>query len=77
VRRDRRRTGRPPDAHRPRTDTDLSVPGVIRASHSNRHTDLLVRTQAGRTDFHPAWQSHPVGLEELILAYLERPAVAS
>jgi ABC-2 type transport system ATP-binding protein len=62
----------------PRTDADPSVPGVIRAAHSNRHTDLLVRTEADRPDFHPAWQSHPVGLEELILAYLEHPtAVAS
>ncbi|MCW2914646.1 MAG: methionine transporter ATP-binding protein [Actinomycetia bacterium] len=90
----------------PRTDTDPSLPGVIRAAHSNRHTDLLVRTEADRPagphrggptcwsaprrtdllvrteadrpDVHPAWQSHPVGLEELILAYLEHPtAVAS
>lgn len=62
----------------PRTDTDQSVPGVVRAAHSDRHTDLLVRIEAARPDFHPAWQSHPVGLEELILAYLEHPmAVAS
>jgi ABC-2 type transport system ATP-binding protein len=62
----------------PRTDTDASVPGVVRAAHSDRHTDLLVRIEADRPDFHPAWQSHPVGLEELILAYLEYPtAVAS
>ena len=62
----------------PRTDTDASVPGVVRAVHSDRHTDLLVRIEADRPDFHPAWQSHPVGLEELILAYLEYPtAVAS
>jgi ABC-2 type transport system ATP-binding protein len=62
----------------PRTDADPSVPGIIRAAHSNRHTDLLVRLEADRPDFHPAWQSHPVGLEELILAYLEHPtAVAS
>jgi ABC-2 type transport system ATP-binding protein len=68
-------------AHRlltgPRTVPDPSAPGIIRAAHSGRHTDLLVRTEAGRPEIHPAWQSHPVGLEELILAYLERPAVAS
>jgi hypothetical protein len=44
----------------PRTDTDPSLPGVIRAAHSNRHTDLLVRTEADRPDVQPAWQSHPV-----------------
>ena len=68
-------------AHRlltgPRTDTGLSVPGVVRAAHSTRHTDLLVRIEADRPDFHPAWQSHPVGLEELILAYLEQPAAVA
>ena len=61
----------------PRTGADLAVPGVVRAVHSDRHTDLLVRTAADRPDFHPAWQAHPVGLEELILAYLERPAVSA
>ena len=59
----------------PHTDLPVDVPGVIRATRSDRHTDLLVRTAAGRTDVHPAWQSHPVGLEELILAYLDHPVV--
>jgi ABC-2 type transport system ATP-binding protein len=59
----------------PHTDADMDVPGVVRATRSDRHTDLLVRTDTDRTDIHPAWQSHPVGLEELILAYLEQPAV--
>ncbi|MGH3374533.1 MAG: ABC transporter ATP-binding protein [Actinoallomurus sp.] len=59
----------------PRIDAEPPVPGIVRAAHSNRHTDLLVRLEADRPDFHPAWQSHPVGLEELILAYLEQPAV--
>jgi ABC-2 type transport system ATP-binding protein len=61
----------------PRTDTDASAPGVVRAAHSDRHTDLLVRIEADRPDFHPAWRSHPVGLEELILAYLEHPAAVA
>jgi ABC-2 type transport system ATP-binding protein len=60
----------------PRTDTGPRMPGVIRATHSNRHTDLLVRLQPDRPELHPAWQSQPVGLEQLILAYLdEQPAV--
>src|SRR5690242_951565 len=58
----------------PRTDTPADVPGVVRATRSDRHTDLLVRV-ADRTDVHPAWQSHPVGLQELILAYLDQPEV--
>jgi ABC-2 type transport system ATP-binding protein len=60
----------------PRTGGEASVPGLVRATHSDRHTDLLVRTGTDRPDPHPAWRSHPVGLEELILAYLERPAVS-
>jgi ABC-2 type transport system ATP-binding protein len=62
----------------PRTEADPSVPGLIRATHSERHTDLLVRTGTDRPDLHPTWRPQPVGLEELILAYLEQPmAVAS
>ena len=59
----------------PRTDTDPRMPGLVRATRSPRHTDLLVRADPDRTEIHPAWQSHPVGLEQLILAYLEHPAV--
>lgn len=58
----------------PRTET-VDLPGIVRATQSSRHTDLLVRTGAAHTDVHPAWQSRPVGLEDLILAYLEQPAV--
>ncbi|MFB9835519.1 ATP-binding cassette domain-containing protein [Actinoallomurus acaciae] len=56
----------------PRTDAEASMPGLVRATYSDRHTDLLVRTETG-PDLHPTWRSQPVGLEELILAYLERP----
>lgn len=63
----------------PRTEAEPSVPGLVRAVHSDRHTDLLVRTgRSGPPDppeLHPRWRSQPIGLEELILAYLERPAV--
>jgi ABC-2 type transport system ATP-binding protein len=57
----------------PRTGAEPAVPGLVRAAHSDRHTDLLVHTGTERPDLHPAWRSHPVGLEELILAYLEAP----
>jgi ABC-2 type transport system ATP-binding protein len=69
----------------PRTDDEPPVPGLVRAAHSDRHTDLLVRTGPDRPDgtgpagppaMLPTWRSQPVGLEELILAYLERPAVS-
>ncbi|MEV5572919.1 ABC transporter ATP-binding protein [Spirillospora sp. NPDC052269] len=50
------------------------MPGVVRAVHSERHSDLLVRTGV-EAELHPIWQEHHVGLEELILAYLEQPAV--
>jgi ABC-2 type transport system ATP-binding protein len=59
----------------PQTNDDRPVPGLVRATHSDRHTDLLVRTETGAPELHPTWRAHPVGLEELILAYLERPAV--
>ncbi|GAB3961389.1 ABC transporter ATP-binding protein [Actinoallomurus acanthiterrae] len=57
----------------PRTDDEPPVPGLVRVTHSDRHTDLLVRTGPDGPELHPTWRSHPVGLEELILAYLEQP----
>jgi ABC-2 type transport system ATP-binding protein len=47
------------------------IPGVatvVRASHTDRQSTLLVRTNAPITD--PAWTVHEVTLEDLILAYL-------
>jgi ABC-2 type transport system ATP-binding protein len=46
---------------------------VISESHTERQTTLLVRTDAGIRD--PAWTVDPVGLEDLVLAYLN-PATA-
>ncbi|MFS8100897.1 ABC transporter ATP-binding protein [Lentzea alba] len=57
----------------PRTTTDLDRSGtVVEASHSERHTTLLVRD--GGVAAAPGWQASPVGLEDLVLAYLRRPA---
>lgn len=57
----------------PRTTTDLDRSGtVVEASHSERHTTLLVRD--GGAPAAPGWQASPVGLEDLVLAYLRRPA---
>jgi ABC-2 type transport system ATP-binding protein len=56
----------------PRVDTHpRGSRSVIEAKHSDRHTTLLVRDAAA--PLMPGWQANPVGLEELILAYLRRP----
>jgi ABC-2 type transport system ATP-binding protein len=44
---------------------------VVQATHSERHTTLLVRD--GKAEAAPGWQPHPVSLEELVLAYLRQP----
>ncbi|TDC40762.1 ABC transporter ATP-binding protein [Micromonospora sp. KC213] len=57
----------------PRTTTDLDRAGtVVEATHSDRQTTLLVRDGGAPTA--PHWQAHPIGLEDLVLAYLRRPA---
>ena len=43
---------------------------VISASHADRHSTLIVR--AGGPVHHPAWAVSPVGLEDLVLAYMSR-----
>jgi ABC-2 type transport system ATP-binding protein len=46
---------------------------VISASHTERQTTLLVRTDAPILD--PAWTVGPLGMEDLVLAYMGRRAV--
>ncbi|GAA4586756.1 ABC transporter ATP-binding protein [Planotetraspora phitsanulokensis] len=48
------------------------VAAVIRESHTDRQTTLLVRTNGPILD--PAWTAHDVTLEDLVLAYLAHPA---
>ena len=53
---------------------------MVRASHTDRQSTLLVRTDGPITD--PSWTVREVGLEDLILAYLAdgettRPATPS
>jgi ABC-2 type transport system ATP-binding protein len=43
---------------------------VIEASHTDRQSTLLVR--AGGPVYDPAWTVEPVGLEDLVLAYMRR-----
>jgi ABC-2 type transport system ATP-binding protein len=56
----------------PRVTTDpRGSRSVVVVKHSDRHTTLLVRQ--GAAPIMPGWQANPVGLEELVLAYLRRP----
>ncbi|MGW3409521.1 ABC transporter ATP-binding protein [Streptomyces sp. NPDC000888] len=45
---------------------------VISASHTDRQTTLLVRTDTPVHD--PSWSVSRIGLEDLVLAYMTRPA---
>ena len=44
---------------------------LVSASHTDRQTTLVVRTEAPILD--PAWAVGQLGLEDLVLAYMERP----
>jgi ABC-2 type transport system ATP-binding protein len=59
----------------PRSDPTAvgRVHSVIRASHTERQTMLVVRANGHLYD--SRWQVDEVGLEEIILAYIGRPAV--
>jgi ABC-2 type transport system ATP-binding protein len=61
----------------PRTDPDTvaRLHEVIRASHTERQSNLLVK--ANGHVFDADWQLHEVDLEEIVLAYLGRETVAS
>ncbi|MEV4230209.1 ABC transporter ATP-binding protein [Streptomyces bobili] len=60
----------------PRRDPDTLPAGqhVITASHTERQTTLLVRTDTAVHD--PSWTVSPLGLEDIVLAYMTRPADA-
>jgi hypothetical protein len=46
---------------------------VVHARRGEAQAHLLVRTTADEP-VPPGWEAHPVGLEELALAYLREPA---
>lgn len=48
---------------------------IVRASHTERQTTMLVRTSQPILD--PHWAVSDVGLEDLVLAYMSRPDTAS
>jgi ABC-2 type transport system ATP-binding protein len=56
----------------PRRDPPRAGPHeIVAASHTDRQTTLLVRTAGPVHD--PAWAVQPVGLEQLVLAYMRHP----
>jgi ABC-2 type transport system ATP-binding protein len=61
----------------PRMTPDAGLPGtVIHRDDSDRHSSVMLRTgpatPAARA--HPGWRTESLGFEELVLAYLQRPA---
>ena len=50
---------------------------VVHARRGGAQTHLLVRRNGDAAPLPPGWEAHPVGLEELALAYLREPAAAA
>ena len=71
-------------AHRvltvPRATPDAELPGlVLQRTDSDRHSTVLVRIAPVSLTARqrPGWQAGPVGFEQLVLAYLQRPPTAA
>jgi ABC-2 type transport system ATP-binding protein len=61
----------------PRQTPGADLPGtVISRSDSDRHSTVLVTADLGQLAQaqRPGWQAEPVSFEQLLLAYLQRPA---
>lgn len=59
----------------PASDAD-GIPGqwaVVRSERAGRRVHLLIRAPGGTGTLPPGWETGPVTLEELILAYLRTP----
>jgi ABC-2 type transport system ATP-binding protein len=50
------------------------LPGLVHVDHGDRHSNAVVRTNGAPVA--PGWDAHPLDLEELVLAYLQRPSTA-
>jgi ABC-2 type transport system ATP-binding protein len=50
---------------------------VVHARSAAAQAHLLVRINGAAEPVPPGWQSHPVGLEELVMAYLREPGAAA
>ena len=53
-------------------DPDDAVELLLEESHTDRQSTLLIRTAEPIID--PAWTVEEVGLEDVVLAYMGRPA---
>jgi ABC-2 type transport system ATP-binding protein len=51
--------------------------GVVHARRGEAQAHLLVRTNDSTDPAPPGWETHPVSLEELTLAYLREPGAAA
>jgi ABC-2 type transport system ATP-binding protein len=64
----------------PRATPDAELPGVtIHRTDSDRHSTVLVRADPVRlaVQQRPGWRADPVGFEQLVMAYLQRPPQAA
>jgi ABC-2 type transport system ATP-binding protein len=50
---------------------------IVHARRGETQAHLLVRTGGPADPVPPGWEAHPVGLEELVLAYLREPGAAT
>jgi ABC-2 type transport system ATP-binding protein len=50
---------------------------VVHARRAGTQAHVLVRGQRGADPAPPGWEANPVGLEELVLAYLREPGAAA
>jgi ABC-2 type transport system ATP-binding protein len=64
----------------PRATPDADLPGtIIHRDDSDRHSSVLLRTSpvTSAALAHPDWRAETVGVEELVMAYLQRPVRAA
>jgi ABC-2 type transport system ATP-binding protein len=63
----------------PAADADRAIERltVVHARRGEAQTHLLVRTNGSAAPVPHGWEMHPVGLEELALAYLREPSAAA
>jgi ABC-2 type transport system ATP-binding protein len=50
---------------------------VVHTRRGKAQAHLLIRTNGHTDPVPPGWEEHPVGLEELTLAYLREPGAAA
>ncbi len=59
------------------TDRFTEPLGVVHAWRREAQAHLLIRTNGSTDPVPPGWETHPVSLEELTLAYLREPGAAA